>query len=102
MPIGMTIPSHSNNGTTTARFTVEVATSMTTLNGVLTVPVTVEGITINKTFSYTLALKGEDGRGIVLSADRQIIAFDEGNEVKDSTLITIDAKVNNLDEVTLL
>ena len=102
MPIGMTIPSHSNNGTTTARFTVEVATSMTTLNGVLTVPVTVEGITINKTFSYTLALKGEDGRGIVLSADRQIIAFDEGNEVKDSTLITIDAKVNNLDEGTLL
>lgn len=97
MPIGMTIPSHSNNGTTTARFTVEVATSMTSLNGVLNVPVTVEGVTINKTFSYTLGLKGEDAKGVYLSADRYIIPFDEGGNLKNSSVITLNAKMDNLE-----
>ena len=97
MPIGMTIPSHSNNGTTTARFTVEVATSMTSLNGTLNVPVTVEGVTINKTFSYTLGLKGEDAKGIYLSADRYIIPFDEGGNLKNSSVITLNAKMDNLE-----
>ncbi len=97
MPIGMTIPSHSNNGTTTARFTVEVATSMDTTSGVLNVPVTVEGVTINKTFSYTLALKGEDAKGLYLTADRVIVPFDEGGNLKNSSVITLDAKMDNIE-----
>ena len=60
MPSGMSV-ALSNNGTQNASFTVSVTTSMTTKNGVLTVPITVDGIVFNKTFSYSLALKGNTG-----------------------------------------
>lgn len=59
-PTGMTV-AISNNGTLNALFTVTVATSMTTQNGTLTIPVTVDGKTFNKVFSYSVALKGNTG-----------------------------------------
>ena len=59
-PTGMTI-SRMNNGTVNAKFTVYVTTSMVTKNGTLTVPVTVDGHTFNMIFTYSLALKGQDG-----------------------------------------
>ena len=59
-PTGMTV-TPSGSGTTSAKFTVAVTTSMTTKNGVLTVPVTVDGKTFNMKFTYSLALKGDDG-----------------------------------------
>lgn len=60
MPTGMSV-SLSNNGTQNASFTVSVTTSMTTKNGTLTVPITVDGVVFNKTFSYSIALKGNTG-----------------------------------------
>ena len=60
MPTGMSV-SLSNNGTQNASFTVSVTTSMTTKNGTLTVPITIDGVVFNKTFSYSIALKGNTG-----------------------------------------
>ncbi len=59
-PTGMTT-ALINNGTTNAAFSVTVTTSMVTKNGVLTVPVTVDGKTFTKKFTYSLALDGEKG-----------------------------------------
>ena len=60
VPTGMTV-TPSGSGTTSAKFTVAVTTSMTTKNGTLSVPVTVDGKTFNMVFTYSLALKGDDG-----------------------------------------
>lgn len=65
IPTGMSA-TISNNGTVSASFTVSVTTSMTTRNGTLIVPVTVDGKTFNKVFSYSLALKGDTGASSVL------------------------------------
>ena len=56
-PTGMTV-SISNNGTINAKFTVAVTTSMMTKSGVLTIPITVDGNSFEKKFSYSLALSG--------------------------------------------
>lgn len=60
-PTGMTTKL-TNNGTTTAKFTVTVTTSMVTKNGVLTVPVTVDGKSFSMRFTYSLALTGATGK----------------------------------------
>ena len=57
MPAGMSIKI-SDNGTTGAKFTVTVSVAMTTRQGVLTVPVTVDGVQFEKRFSFALALAG--------------------------------------------
>ena len=59
-PTGMSY-TLSNNGTTTAKFNIAVTTSMTTKNGTLTVPVTVDGHTFNMIFTYSLAIRGASG-----------------------------------------
>lgn len=96
MPIGMTIPSHSNNGTITSRFTVNVTTSMTQEFGTLNVPITVDGIEFNKTFSYSLALKGLDVKSLELYTNRYAVAFDKDNNVKDSSNIVLTALMKNI------
>ena len=58
-PTGMTT-TISDNGTTSAKFTVSVTTSMVTKNGTLTIPVTVDGKSFNLTFTYSLALAGKN------------------------------------------
>ena len=58
MPSGMTV-AISNNSTTSAKFTVTVTSSMTTPSGTLTVPVTVDGKSFTKNFSYSLSRKGD-------------------------------------------
>lgn len=60
-PTGMTT-SLLNNGTVNAAFKVNVTTSMVTKSGVLTVPITVDGKSFTKEFTYTLTLDGEDGK----------------------------------------
>ncbi len=57
LPTGMTAPITSN-GTTSAYFTPTVTTSMVTKTGVLTVPITVDGKSFTKKFSYSLAIAG--------------------------------------------
>ena len=51
----------SNNGSVNAKFTVSVDTTMVTRNGVLDIPITVDGKSFTKKFTYSLALKGQDG-----------------------------------------
>ena len=51
----------SNNGSTSAYFTVTASTSLTTKSGMLTVPVTVDGKSFSKRFTWALALTGAKG-----------------------------------------
>lgn len=68
LPTGMTAPI-SNNGTINAYFSPTVTTSMTTKSGTLTIPITVDGKTFTKYFSYSLALQGVQGsNGISVSS----------------------------------
>lgn len=68
LPTGMTAPI-SNNGTKSAYFSPTVTTSMTSKNGTLTIPITVDGVSFTKYFSYALALKGDTGtNGISVSS----------------------------------
>lgn len=60
---GLTAPI-SSNGTTSAKFTATATTALVTRSGVLTVPVTVDGKSFTKQFSWSLAptgLTGEQG-----------------------------------------
>lgn len=57
---GLTAPITSN-GTTSAKFTATATTSLATRSGVLTVPVTVDGKTFTKQFSWSLSPTGETG-----------------------------------------
>lgn len=59
-PAGMSV-SIQDNGTASAKFTVNVTTAMTTKQGVLTIPVTVEGKTFTKIFSWSVSLEGTPG-----------------------------------------
>lgn len=65
----------TNNGTNNATVTVTVTTSLTALSGVLTIPVTVDGKTFTKTFSWSVSRQGVQGsQGIpgVPGADGQV------------------------------
>ena len=59
-PTGMTVTS-SGSGSTSATITVKVATAMSKLNGIINIPVTCNGLTFNKQFTYSLAVPGRDG-----------------------------------------
>lgn len=74
-PTGMTA-TVQNNGTTSAKFTVAVTTALTTRQGVLTVPVTVDGKAFTQKFSWSLSLKGKDGRN-----GSDVYSLDLDNEV---------------------
>lgn len=65
VPIGMSYQI-SGNGTTSAVILFMVDETMTTKNGVVDIPVTVEGKTFTKGFSYALSLQGENGEPAVL------------------------------------
>ena len=54
-----------NNGTTSASITVDVTSSMTSEYGILTVPITVDGKSFSKIFTYSLALAGQKGNDAI-------------------------------------
>ena len=103
MPTGMTT-SINNNNTNNASFIVAVTSSMISRNGVLTVPITVDGVTFTKRFTYALSLNGSDGANgtnaklLSLSANKQLIAFNSDNTPKDSTEITLTAIQQNFSD----
>ena len=106
MPTGMTT-SINNNNTNNASFIIAVTSSMTSRNGVLTVPITVDGVTFTKRFTYALSLNGSDGANgtnaklLSLSANKQVITFNGDNTPKDSTEITLTATQQNFsDKIT--
>lgn len=68
LPTGMTAPI-SNNGANNPYFSPTVTSEMTTKSGTLEIPITVDGKTFTKYFSYSLALQGEQGsNGISVSS----------------------------------
>ena len=60
LPASMTA-SIANNGTTKATITFTVTTSMTTTSGTVNIPVTVDGKSFTRVFSYSIAFKGATG-----------------------------------------
>ena len=60
MPEGMTRTIDINNSQN-AKVTFNVSTVMKSRSGIVTIPLTVDGKIINKTFSYSLSLKGDKG-----------------------------------------
>ena len=80
VPVGMSYQINSN-GTTSANILFMVDETMTTINGVIDIPVTVEGKTFTKGFSYALSLQGKDGEpavvySIIPSVNQIVKSFD--------------------------
>lgn len=91
LPEGMTAPI-SNNGTTNAYFSPTVTSSMITKNGTLTIPITVDGKSFTKYFSYSLALQGNNGisaTNIILSNESHTFSANASGQA-DATSINID------------
>jgi hypothetical protein len=79
-PTGMTVTVvHSNS--TQSLITVSVSTSMSTRQCVLTIPVKVDNTTYNLTFSYSVALAGNDSTSYNLSCSSYIIVRDKNNNL---------------------
>ena len=72
-PSGMTT-SISGNGSTTAAFTVSVTSAFTTGNGILKIPITVDGQSFTKNFSFSIAFKGESGVGVESVANKYAVS----------------------------
>ena len=72
-PSGMTT-SISGNGSTTAAFTVSVTSVLTTGNGILKIPITVDGQSFTKNFSFSIAFKGESGVGVESVANKYAVS----------------------------
>lgn len=60
MPSGMSVAT-VNNGSTSAKISIGVNPMLTTKQGTLKIPVMVDGLVFEKTFSWALALKGGKG-----------------------------------------
>lgn len=108
VPVGMSYQIN-NNGTTSANILFMVDETMTTKNGVVDIPVTVEGKTFTKGFSYALSLQGEDGEpavvySIIPSVNQIVKSFD--GTIKPTTVSctkykTVGDKTTATDEKTL-
>ena len=60
VPSGMSI-SINNNDSTSTSLEVSITGNLTTLNGVINIPVTANGISFVKQFTYVLSMAGSDG-----------------------------------------
>lgn len=90
MPSGMTV-AVSGNGTLSAKFTVSVTTSLTQRQGTLSVPVTVDGKTFTKKFSWSLSLEGKGAHSIYLKG------WQMNNNKHSSRVVMVDGKYVGLD-----
>lgn len=72
LPTGLSA-TPNNNGTTTASITFAATNKLTTKSGQVTIPITIDGKSFTKYFSYSLALKGNTGNtGKGVSAIKEI------------------------------
>ena len=95
LPTGMTA-TIDNNGTLTTKVTFTVTTSMTTKNGTVTVPVTCEGITIEKLFSYSLAVEGTKANTCKIMASTNVFKSNDGGVTFSPSTITLTCKVQTV------
>lgn len=80
MPSGMSVAT-VNNGSTSAKISIGVNPMLTTKQGTLKIPVTVDGHVFEKTFSWTLALKGAQGiQGCIYRVTQWAAGFDYHND----------------------
>ena len=98
VPTGMTVtPYNSGSAQTLSYFTVSITDEMTTLSGYVEIPISCNGITFNKKFSYSLSKEGDPGRNFIIEPSANIISrkitktqLEEGGI--ESTIITISPK----------
>lgn len=83
LPAGMTM-TVKNNGTASTSVTVAVTSSLTALSGTVNIPITANGVSITKVFSYTLSKAGAAGsagapaKAVDLSATSQVFKSSDG------------------------
>lgn len=80
LPTGMTMKIN-NNGTVNSNITVSVTSSLTTSQGVVIIPITANGITVEKSFSYALSKTGVTGaaaKSIYITASSQVFKSTDG------------------------
>lgn len=85
MPVGMSATIYDND-TTTAAFTVYVNPSLIQRQGVLTIPVTVEGKTFNKVFSWSVSLEGQPATVFQIEPNVNVIKRDMAGTPHPTTL----------------
>ncbi len=78
MPIGMSVEI-ADNSTVNTKLVINVQNGMTQRSGTVTIPITVDSILFEKNFSYSIALRGEDGASIVSIVEQY--ALSESNTV---------------------
>ena len=86
MPSGMSVAT-VNNGSTSAKISIGVTPMLTTKQGTLKIPVMVDGLVFEKTFSWALALKGGKGakgpqgiQGCIYRVTQWAAGFDYHND----------------------
>lgn len=86
MPSGMSVAT-VNNGSTSAKISIGVNPMLTTKQGTLKIPVMVDGLVFEKTFSWALALKGSKGdkglqgiQGCIYRVTQWAAGFDYHND----------------------
>ena len=76
VPTGMTV-TPSGSGTTNASIAIAVTAAMTSMSGTLNIPVTVDGFSLTKVFSYSVALNGESATSYDLNVSHAAIKKSE-------------------------
>ena len=84
LPTGMTA-TINDNSTTGPSITIAVATSLTTKAGTVTIPVTCGSVTVNKIFSYSLAVAGANGTNGTNGTNAKLIKINASTNVFKST-----------------
>lgn len=75
VPTGMTVSvSNSSTTSTLSSFTVTITNAMTKLSGYIEIPITCNGITFKKKFSYSLSKEGDPGRTFIVEPSVNIIS----------------------------
>lgn len=87
MPSGMTV-TLQNNGTVNAQFTVTVTNSLVQRSGMLVLPVTIEGITFTKTFSWDVSA----GANIILDTAVSFLTMEDNSTTPATHTITAIAR----------
>lgn len=90
VPTGMTV-TPSGSGTTNASIAIAVTAAMTSMSGTLNIPVTVDGFSFTKVFSYSVALNGESATSYDLNVSHAAVKKSEAG-VYTPTAITLSAK----------
>ena len=90
VPTGMTI-TPSGSGTTAASLTIAVTAALTAMSGTISIPVTVNGLSFTKVFSYSVSLNGESATTYDLSISHAAVKKSEAG-VYTPTAITLEAK----------